>query len=344
MIKIFAWDANVKKAEMLEADDLRGPCDHLKGPQAMVWIDLAAPTEEEENLVFQQFYSIHSLSLADINQLRRLPDAPPHFPKAEEFPDYLFVIVNPLKDEYLNQVREGKVATGEEMVPFTQLSAVITANLLITHHAEPLACISLLQNYLARHESQAERGPDYLFHVILDATVDQYAPVLDLMDESLDGMELEVVERPSQAAFLRLLRLKHEIIHLRKTMIYEREVLVRLARGEFEQVDDREAVYYRNVYDHLVRFTELIESSREMVTDLMQSYQAATAIKTNEIMKVLTMISTIVLPMTLVAGVYGMNFEELPGKEYPHGFTWSLVGMAIMGIISVVLFRWKRWL
>jgi magnesium transporter len=214
---------------------------------------------------------------------------------------------------------------------------------LITHHYEAASCLDHLQQHLARHESQAERGPDYLFHLVLDDTVDQYAPVLDYIDDALDGLELQVVQRPQPVVFLRLLGLKHEIIQLRKTLIYEREVLVRLARGEFELVDEREGVYYRNVYDHLVRFTELIESSREMTSDLMQSYLAAISNKLNEIMKVLTMISTTVLPMTLIAGIYGMNFENLPGKDAWWGFPVSLLLMLLTGLGAMAFFWWKRW-
>jgi magnesium transporter len=143
---------------------------------------------------------------------------------------------------------------------------------------------------------------------------------------------------------MQLLRMKREIILLRKTMIHEREVLARLARGEFDLVDEREMVYYRNVYDHLVRFSELIESSRDLVTDLMQTHLAATSNRLNSIMKVLTMISTVVLPMTLVAGVYGMNFKHMPEIEWPWGYPLALALMAATGVTGYLFFRWSRWL
>src|SRR5262249_45490431 len=126
--------------------------------------------------------------------------------------------------------------------------------------------------------------------------------------------------------------------------VYEREVLARLARGEFDLIDDSELVYYRNVYDHLVRFSELVESSRETVTDLMQTSLAAASNRMNEIMKVLTMISTIVLPITLVAGIYGMNFEVLPEKQWCYGYPFALALMGLMGIGSFLFFRWRKWI
>jgi magnesium transporter len=121
-------------------------------------------------------------------------------------------------------------------------------------------------------------------------------------------------------------------------------VLARLSRGEFALIDERETVYYRNVYDHLVRFAELIESSREMVSDLMQTHLSAISNRLNEIMKVLTMISTVVLPMTLVAGVYGMNFKHMPEIESPYGYPAALGLMAMMGLGSFAFFRWKKWI
>jgi magnesium transporter len=139
--------------------------------------------------------------------------------------------------------------------------------------------------------------------------------------------------------------LKRTLIGLRKTLVYEREVLARLCRGEFRLIEAREMAYYRNVYDHLVRFTELAESSREMVTDLLQTLLAAQANKLNEIMKVLTMISTTILPMTLIAGIYGMNFKKwFPELDWEHGYLWALGLMGLSGLASLLFFRWKRWI
>jgi magnesium transporter len=117
-----------------------------------------------------------------------------------------------------------------------------------------------------------------------------------------------------------------------------------LIRGEFELVDDREVVYYRNVYDHLVRYTQLVESAREMVSDLMETHLSAMSNRLNEVMKVLAMISTTVLPMTLVAGIYGMNFKYMPELDWSFGYPMALAMMVILALGSLLFFRWKRWL
>jgi magnesium transporter len=131
---------------------------------------------------------------------------------------------------------------------------------------------------------------------------------------------------------------------LRKTLLMEREVLARLVRREFKLVSETEVAYYRNVYDHLVRYTELIEGAREMVSDLLQTHLAAQSNRLNEVMKVLTMISVTILPLTLIAGIYGMNFEAIPGLKEDWGFPVSLGLMAFAAVAAIGYFRYKRWL
>lgn len=119
----------------------------------------------------------------------------------------------------------------------------------------------------------------------------------------------------------------------------------RTGRGEFELVEEREIAYYRNVFDHLVRYTELIEAAREMVSDLMQTHLSAASNRLNQIMKTLTMISTVVLPMSLIAGIYGMNFRQgMPELDWEYGYPFALGLMLLTGVAAFTLFRWRRWI
>jgi magnesium transporter len=345
MISLYCWSTGQKAGLWVNAELLRTHAERLRAAPDVYWIDLADPTPEEEALVFEEFFPIHRLSRDDITRLRREPGAPPHFPKAEEFPDYLLVIVNPLSQYLLDRVAGKKPATAQARKDsVTQLSVVLTRKLIITHHYEHVLSVEELRTFLGKHEEQSERGPDYLFHLVLDTMVDQFAPVLDHIHSLLDRLEARVFAKPTQQILRRLTSLKRRIIVLRKTLIYEREIVARLARGEFSLIDEREMVYYRNVYDHVVRFTELIEGAREMATDLMQTHLSATSNKLNEIMKVLTMISTTILPMTLISGIYGMNFVNLPEKDWELGYPFALGLMLLTGISSFVFFRWRQWI
>jgi magnesium transporter len=348
MIHALRWDPAARAARRLDPAELPQSHAELTG-EDVVWIDLEGPTPEEEDRVFRRFLPIHPLTLEDITKPRRDPDQGAHLPKVEEFRDYLFVVVNPLPPELAKATAEKPdepvpKAPRLGKYPRPQLSAVLTHHALITHHYEPLSAVEGVREYAARHEDCARRGPDYLFHLILDRMVDEYTPVVERVSDRLDKLETRMFRKPTPEVLARLLRMKRDVTYLRKTLILEREVLARLVRGEFELVDPREIAYYRNVYDHLVRYTELIESAREMVSDLMQSYLAAVSNRLNEIMKVLTMISTVVLPMTLIAGVYGMNFKHMPELEWGWGYPFALGLMALTGVVAFAWFRWKRWI
>lgn len=344
MITLYRWSAAQNSGQWLDVELLRTAPDELRATTDVLWIDLDHPSEEEERLVFEKFYPIHPLSLEDITRLRREPESP-HFPKVEEYPDYLFVIANPLKEHLLGRLMKRSL---EEVLTegriSTQLSAVLTKSILITHSYGPMPSVQELRSHLSKHHDRAGRGPDYLFHLVLDAMVDQYAMILDRFSEALDVIEMQVFEQPSQRLLLSLLQYKQGVLSLRKTLVYEREVLARMSRGEFSLIAERETAYYRNVYDHLVRFTELTENAREMVSDLMQTYLSAASHKLNEIIKVLTMISTVVLPMSLIAGIYGMNFHHQPEYHWDHGYPFALGLMFLTGLVSFVLFRWRKWI
>ena len=344
MIHVLRWDPATHTGRRLDPSELPASHAELNGDDA-IWIDLDNPTPEEEERVLRQFLPVHPLTLEDVTKPRRHPAEGAHLPKAEEFKDYLFVIVNPLPPEVGPAAPTG---TPDSKVRRRrpQLSAVMTERALVTHHYDQLPAVGEVRAYAARHEECARRGPDYLFHLILDRMVDEYTPVVERIADRLDRLETGMFRRPSREVLARLLRLKRRVSFLRKTLILEREVLARLTRGEFDLVDPREIAYYRNVYDHLVRYTELIEAAREMVSDLMQSHLAAVSNRLNEIMKVLTMISTVVLPMTLIAGVYGMNFEAnvWPDFKSSWGFPFAIAAMALTGVVAFVWFRRRGWL
>lgn len=349
MISVLHWDASSKSCLVKDKDRLPAKAADV-APDDVWWIDLSDPTPEEESFVFEEFFKVHPLTLEDITRTRTDPEHGSHLPKVEEFPDYLFVIVTPLPPGLGEAMG---IKPGEPVQPISmrltnknrpQLSAILDHRILVTHHYQPLSCVTTARSHIDRHTDSVRRGPDFLFHHVLDAMVDEYAPVIDRVAARLDNLESRLFKDPTPRLLARLLRLKRIVTGLRKTLILEREVLARLIRGEFELVEAREVVYYRNVYDHLVRYTELIESAREMVSDLMETHLSAVSNRLNQVMKVLTMISTIVLPMTLVAGIYGMNFEKMPGLKSDYGFLVAIAVMVLFAIGSLWYFRWREWL
>ncbi len=339
MITLYCWNKGQGVGMLLNPEMLRTHADALRQSSDVYWIDLDQPTPEEEALVLEEFFSVHRLTRKEM-MTHREAGALPTFPKAEAFADYLFVVANPLSDAFLTDLRESSrfLNEGTSGAVITQLCAVLTDHVLITHHLDRLDAVERLRSFVLSHEEQAGRGPDYLFHLILDAMIDSYAPVLDTLYPKLEAIEDQVLSTPTPTLMQQLVFLKRLVILLRKTMTYEREVLARLSRGDFSQIDSPEIAYYRFVYDHAVRFTELIEGARDMIGDLMQLHLSAASNKMNEVMKVLAIISAVALPMTVVSGVYGMNFEWAPAKEL------AMVEMFVAGGIALAYFKWRKWI
>ena len=347
MIHVRRWDPTAKHCSN-GAESLPTTAAEVAG-EAMIWIDLDNPTPEEEVRVLEKFLPIHPLTYSDVTKPRRDPTDGAHLPKVEEFPGYLFVVVNPLPPSVAEptaktMVKIPRETRRQQRANRPQLSAVITHNVLITHHYEPLRSIAAARDYTTRHGDCTSRGPDYIFHLILDEMVDEYAPVVDRIAERLDKLETVMFRSPTPAVLAQLLRLKRKVSYLRKTLILEREVLARLIRGEFALIEPVEIAYYRNVYDHLVRYADLTESAREMVSDLMQTHLAAASNRLNEVMKALTVISLIGAVCTLIAGIYGMNFEHMPELKWAYGYPFALSLMAATVVVSLAAFRWKKWI
>jgi magnesium transporter len=237
MISVYRWDAAAKAGRWVDSAgrDALGP---VPAGDDVTWVDLQNPTLEEEHTVLADWFPVHLLTLEDVTRPSRMTDGQPHLPKVEEFPDYLFVVINPLDQGACAALTEGKPGRGRLQL-VTQLSTVLTPGLLVTHHYGPLPSTDALRDYLSRHDAQAGRGPDFLFHLVLDDVVDRYGPVLDALEDQLDRLEGHVFGRPAPALLERLVRLKRVIVVLRKTLIHEREVLARLQRGDFTLIDER---------------------------------------------------------------------------------------------------------
>ena len=304
----------------------------------LLWIDLEKSTIEEDELVFKKLFPIHKLTLEDISYLRDV-NKKPHLPKVEEYPTYLFVILNPLSDDF----QQGKRVLDIDHAT-TQLSVFISSRLLITHHLGSLAGIHEVSAYLGRHALKPHHGSDYIFHLIMDGIIDRYRPLLDCLEEYFNELEEVVFVSPGKSKLQDLIGLKRVINVLRKTLIHEKEILFRLGRGEFQVIGETRAIYYRDVYDHTVRFVELVENSREMVSDLLQAHLSSSSNKLNEVMKVLTIISILILPMTVISGIYGMNFENQPEVHWEYGYPMALFLMFLTSFCSYRFFKFVKWI
>jgi magnesium transporter len=208
-----------------------------------------------------------------------------------------------------------------------------------------MSSIKTVWERLERDKRPIEHGADFLCYTILDQLVDEYMPLLDMMDEEIDVLEDEVVlKKPKPDVLERILSLKHSILSLRRIIAPQREVMNRLSRDDLAQIADQHRIYYRDIYDHLVRVHDLSESIRDVVTGALDTYLSATSNRLNEIMKALTLVSTIFLPLSFIAGIYGMNFEYFPEIHWRYGYlyVWTVFILIVGGMLWY--FRRRGWI
>ena len=344
MIRILSYSPESHLAP-IEVEELKRLVASNFEPEIIVWVDLSEPTEEEEKLILETIFHFHQLAIEDCQRERLTPERGDHLPKVEDYGSYLFSIINPIDTD-----EKGVPAANGHDIRTHQLNVFLGESYIVTHHYEKSHQIDYGIVSCERNENLLKRGPDYLYHLILDDIVDQYTPMLDGFDQEIDRLEDEVFRRPNQRTLLRILGMKRKVFSLRRITMYQREMVYRLSRGEFELINQEEIAYYRNVFDHMVRAAELAESYRDAMTSLLDAYLSMTSNRMNEIMKVLTMFATFFLPLSFIAGLYGMNFDpntspyNMPELHWMYGYPFALGLMLTVGIGLYLYFKRKKWL
>ena len=316
----------------VETDELATVQRAYETEGATVWVDLGPEPEEDRASIdrfLEKTLGLHPLTIEDIWTERALP-------KLEDFEKYLFVLVHGVRRD-----DGGKICTLE-------IDVVCAPRFVVTHHERPSRSVDAVRAELGRSPRLMEKGTGWLLHALLDHLVDHYVPVFDDLDEAVEILERDVVAKAGTHAgrdlMARIFGLKRELQHLRRIVAHQREMLVRLSRGEFAVIPKEAIPFFRNVYDHFARITDLAESYRELVSATMDAYLSVQSNRMNEVMKTLTLISTVMLPLTFVVGLYGMNFEWMPGIHSPAGF-WICCGVMVAMVVGIVsFFRRRRWL
>ena len=302
-------------------------------PKVTVWVDIKPENGEDhgsEKLLLEQF-GFHPLAVDDA--LRET-----HVPKVDDWHDYIYVVLQAAGFD----LEEQKIATHE-------LDAFVGRNFLVTHHSEPISSLDTVWQAASREPKRLASGPDNLFYQIADAIVADYMPIVDDLDEWIDRVEDDVFGKPTPEILSSIFHQKRTLISLRRTLAGLREVMNRLARDDYEVIDKRDRIYFRDVYDHLVRLYEIVESLRDLVAGSLDTYLSVTSNRTNEIMKTLTIVSVIFMPISFLAGFFGMNFFGDAFAIHPdvHGNWVFWLSLAVMLVLPPTMYAWmrlRRWL
>jgi magnesium transporter len=292
----------------------------------LVWIDIEGETPEAHQLLESKKF--HPLAIEDTFTQQ-------HQPKVDDYGHYLFVIVRGI---------DFNVGNGE--LDTIKLAAFISQGRLVTYHRKPLRSVDAVHKRLCEGGflPEGSRNAGHLFYLVADEMMDRYFPIVDEIDERLEQLEEDIFEKPKPGQLVSLLELRRRLSTLRRVMLPHRQVFNHLATpGASDHIDSQDAIYFRDVMETVYRLGDAIDQQRDLVVSTKDTYLSAVGQRTNDIMKVLTLVSVILLPMSVLTGLYGMNFDKIPGASNPFGF-WEIV-LAMLGVAGglVYLFRKKGW-
>lgn len=273
-------------------------------------------------------YKLHPLSVEDILNVSQRS-------KIEDFDDYIFITLKILSWEH----KLGKINT-------EQLSLVIGQNFVLSFSEGPFPAFNLIRERLRTGHSVhlLENGSDYLAYRLMDITIDQYFVVLEKISDKIENIEENIITSPTQQNARDIFHLKHKILLLRKAVWPIREEISHLLQAEHKFITSFTRLYLRDLYDHVVQAIDAVETLRDMVSSIMDIYLSLVTNKMNEIMKVLTIISTIFIPITFVTSLYGMNFKYMPELDWHYGYPGALVVMGLISCGMLLFFRRKKWI
>jgi magnesium transporter len=302
-------------------------CYLFPGEPMVTWINVVGIQQVEVLEKLGNCLTVHPLALEDILNTEQRP-------KVEDYGEDLFIVVklisyNEKKDE----------------IEAEQISLILRPNALLSfQEKEGDDFASVKERLRAGKGRMRKMGADYLAYSLLDIVVDQYFIVLEKLGERIEVLEEKLLADPGTATLQKIQNLKREMLLLRKWIWPLREVISSLERGEFPGIQESTRIYLRDVYDHAIQVMDTVEIFRDMLSGMLDIYLSSLNNRMNAVMKVLTIIATIFMPLTFLAGVYGMNFKHMPELDWPWGYPLILAVMGFVAILMLTLFRRKKWL
>lgn len=291
---------------------------------SLYWVDLEDPTETEEETLWEIF-DFHPLAIEDCIQEHQ-------YPKVDDYGKYLFIIIHAV--DYSKT--DGNFET-------TELDIFLAEKYLVTYHSRALRSVTQMQVRMREGALLPDASPAFLAYHILDALAKNYIPAMQDFEKRLNRIEELIIKKPEHRILDRIFSLKHELLHLKRIIGPQRDVINRFSRAEFKLVNAGVAIYFRDVYDQISRFADMTESYRDVILLALDAYLSAVSNRLNEVMRTLTLISTIFLPLTFITGLFGMNFKYLPWTEHPLGFYITIFMTMVVGIGMFLYFKFKRW-
>jgi magnesium transporter len=302
-------------------------CFPLKDKATVTWINIDGIHDIDVIEKIGKHFRLHSLTLEDIVDAGQRP-------KIEDFDDHIFIA---LKMLYHNE-KEDEIQT-------EQVSVIVGSNFVISFQEKEGDVFNPVRERIRTGKGRVRKmGADYLAYALIDTIVDNYFIIPEKFGERIESIEEELVTDPTPETLQAIHTLKRKLIFLRKSLWPLREVVSSLQRTESTLIHESTDIYLRDVYDHTIQVIDTIETSRDILSGMLDIYLSSLSNKMNQVMKVLTIIATIFIPLTFIAGIYGMNFKYMPELEWFWAYPFILVAMVVIGIFMLVYFKRKKWL
>lgn len=323
-IKIIDYDeAQFQEKEAKTVEE----CFPFKDKPTVTWINIDGIHQVDIIEKIGNHFNIHPLVSEDIVNTGQRP-------KMEDFVNYIFVILKMLYyDEKINETKA------------EQISLILGSNFVISFQENEGDVFDPIRERIRSDRGRIRKmGADYLAYALIDTIVDNYFIILEKLGEKIEDIEDELVTNPALETLQAIHSLKREMIFLRKSVWPLREVISRLERWESPLINKSLDIYLRDVYDHTIQVIDSIETFRDMLSGLLDIYLSSVSNRMNEIMKVLTIIATIAIPLTVITGIYGMNFQFMPELQWQWSYPLVLLAMLTLGILMIRYFRRKKWI
>lgn len=297
----------------------------LANSKATVWLDLAAPDEAELALLTTVF-SFHPLAIEDVVRQQQRP-------KVDRYEGYYFVV-------FYSACYEEETAR----IKLQPLNLFIGPNYLVSIHGEPIEIVAATAVRWQAPNSPLGRNVGALVYALLDAIVDEYFPLVDALADRVDALEEQIFENFSDKAIENIFGLKKDLLALRRVMAPERDVINIMLRREIPVFSAEDTVYLQDVYDHVIRVAESLDTYRDLLSSALDSFLSVQSNRLNQVVKVLTITSIVLMSSALIAGIYGMNFDFMPELHWRYGYLWALGLMVAISGALIGFFRYKDWL
>lgn len=323
-IRIIHYDE--KDLEEKEVDTIE-ECFPFKDRAAVTWINIDGLHEVDIIEKIGTHFNVHPLVLEDILHTGQRP-------KTDDLESYIYIVLKMLyydEDEY--NIKE------------EQFSLILGSNFVITFQERIGDIFNPVRDRIRNGKARIrKKNADYLAYALIDAVVDNYFVILERLGEKIEEMEEALLANPTPEMLQSIQGMKRTMISLRKSVWPLREVVSALERSESSLIEESINIYLRDIYDHTIQVIDTLESYRDMVSGMLDTYLSSLSNRMNEVMKVLTIIATIFIPLTFLAGVYGMNFESMPELKWAWGYPALWIVMIIIGVFMALYFHRKKWL